>query len=71
MVLEQDLAPEEERVLAAAGVDEVRTPDLDEAGLGGRASDALGVSHDVQVGIDEGPELSNEVALAVPPGDLN
>ena len=71
VVLEQDLPPEEEGGVLVAGIDEVRTPNLDEAGLGRRARDALGVAHDVEVGVDEGPELAHKVALAVPPGEMS
>jgi hypothetical protein len=48
-------------------MDEIRAPDGGDARLGGRARDALGVAHDVEVGVDEGAELADKLALAVPP----
>ena len=73
MILQQKFSSEEKVVSSDSisggpwGQDEVGAAHLGQARLAGGAGDALGVAHDVEVGVDEGAKFPYKFAFAVPP----
>lgn len=73
MILKEEFSSEEEIISSDSvsrwpwGWDEIGAAHLGQACLAGGTGDALGVAHDVEVGVDEGAKFANEFTFAVPP----